>query len=61
MFAYRHLPPRIDFSWSTVPGADAFRLQISRDPEFKEIIIDKTMQETSFSHGNLKPGMWLGG
>ncbi len=59
MLAYRHLPPKVDFSWSPVPGADAFRLQISRDPEFKEIIVDKTLQETSFSHGNMKPGTYF--
>ena len=43
---YRNLPLR--FSWSSLPGAQAYRLQIAPDQNFKTLIVDQsTIQPTA--------------
>jgi hypothetical protein len=55
---YRTLPPKVHFSWKSTSGVDAFHVQISRDPEFREIIVDKKTPDTDFFHGNLSKGRY---
>lgn len=58
IFYYRDLPPRVYFSWASVPGVDAFHFQLAHDSAFKEIILDKKISKTEFIHGNLKKGIY---
>lgn len=40
----------IHFAWEPVPGADTYRIQIAKDPEFQSVILDKVMKETTFDY-----------
>jgi hypothetical protein len=55
---YRNLPPKISFVWAPLQGVEAFHFQIARDPAFKEMVLDKRLGQTEFTHGNLKKGVY---
>lgn len=57
-FYYRKLPPRIRFAWAHQPGAKKFRFILARDPSFENVILEETVGEAFFSHGNLKNGTY---
>lgn len=49
-------PPRVDFRWARVAGAERYRLEIARNRSFDDIVVDDVLSGTSFSHANLAPG-----
>lgn len=55
-FSFRSLPPRIRLAWQPVDGMTGYRLQLSRDREFRELLIDDRLQTSDFYHGNLRAG-----
>jgi len=55
-FSYRSLPPRIKLSWAPRAGGNGYHLQLARDAQFSELIVDEQLAQTSFVHGNLSPG-----
>ena len=50
------LPETVRFSWSDVKNVDGYRILISRDPKFADMVVDDDVLETSFSHDNLSEG-----
>jgi len=59
VFFFRDLPPRVRFSWQPPPDAKSFRLQIARDADFHDLLIDETLTDHRFMHGNLAPGTYF--
>lgn len=59
VFFYRDLPPRIRFQWASPPTATHFRLQVAKDVDFHNLIIDEQLTEKRFTHGNLAPGAYF--
>ena len=57
-FYYRDLPPKIQFSWQTHPGATGYHFVLARDPYFREIVTDDQFHGSRFSHGNLQKGAY---
>lgn len=55
-FYYRDISPQIEFTWEKMKRVDRYRLQIARDVEFSQVIVDETLSETAFSLGNLRDG-----
>jgi hypothetical protein len=55
-FEYRNVPDPIAFSWTPVAKADSYRLRIARDPRFQDLVVDQTLAEPEFHHGNLGIG-----
>jgi hypothetical protein len=53
---FRDMPPRVNFEWRDVSGAQNYRLELARDADFEEIMVDEYLNETSFVHGNLAAG-----
>jgi hypothetical protein len=53
---FRDLPPRVDFEWGNVSRAQNYRLEVARDTNFEEIVVDEYLNETAFTHGNLAEG-----
>lgn len=51
-------PPRIKFRWSQVSNGQNYRLEIAKDPDFEEILVDEFLNDTSFTHGNLSSGQY---
>jgi hypothetical protein len=51
----------IDFSWSPVPTAKAYRVRLSKNPYFSSTVMDRTVQDTEFRMPGLKDGTyyWL--
>jgi hypothetical protein len=58
LYYYRSLPPKVSLAWNTPEGADGYRIFISRDPEFRDIVLEKRLSDPSFDHGNLKEGTY---
>ncbi len=56
---FRDMPPRVNFEWSSVARAQNYRLELARDRNFEEIIVDEYLNETSFVHGNLAAGNYF--
>jgi hypothetical protein len=56
---FRDMPPRVNFEWSPVARAQNYRLELARDANFEEIIVDEYLNETSFVHGNLAAGNYF--
>jgi hypothetical protein len=49
----------VSFSWKGVENAAGYWFQITRDPEFKELVLmQKNIQGTSFRASNLQPGIY---
>lgn len=53
---FRKLPPKIRFTWKPEKPASAYRFMLSRDPEFRQLVVDERVKRTSFTYGNLKKG-----
>ena len=56
IYRYRDLPPQVSFHWNTVPNADGYRLAISRNPEFRGVVLDQRLPGTQFSFGSFNSG-----
>ena len=56
---YRDLPPQLKFEWSALKKATAYRVQLALDEAFKQLIVDETVEETEFTHGNLRNGQYF--
>jgi hypothetical protein len=56
--AYRNVPQKINFNWSSVELADRYHVVIARDPEFSDRIVDDDVIGTEFTHGALGPGTY---
>ena len=56
---FRDMPPRVEFAWGDVAGAQNYRLELARDRKFEEILVDETLGDTSFIHGNLAAGEYF--
>ncbi len=58
-FNYRDLVPQVNFSWNTVTDATDYRIQVARDPGFKQLIVDEVVVQPGFTHGNLRSGEYF--
>jgi hypothetical protein len=58
LVAYRNVPQKIKFSWSSVELADRYHVVIARDPEFSNLIVDDDVIGTEFTHGALGSGTY---
>jgi hypothetical protein len=56
---FRDMPPRVNFEWTRVARAQNYRLELARDANFDDIIVDEYLYETSFVHGNLPAGNYF--
>jgi hypothetical protein len=56
VFPYRSLPPRISMSWQKQAGTRKYHFILAEDRDFTRILVDKTMTNTAFIHGNLREG-----
>ena len=57
--SFRNMPPRVKFEWGSVAGAQNYRLELARDRNFEEILVDETLNDTTFTHGNLAAGEYF--
>ncbi|WP_221249217.1 FecR family protein [Desulfuromonas versatilis] len=57
-FAFRQLSPKVRFDWSMVPQADRYRLEVARDPGFKDVAVNEILSQPGFVHGNLRQGTY---
>ncbi len=57
--SYRDMPPRVKFEWTPVAGAQNYRLELARDRNFEEILVDEYLNGTTFTHGNLPAGEYF--
>ena len=57
--SFRDMPPRVRFEWGRVTGAQNYRLELARDRNFEEILVDEYLNETTFTHGNLSAGEYF--
>ncbi len=57
--SFRSLPPKVTFSWKPTKSATGYRFVLARDPEFRQILLDERLTNTSFAHGNLKNGQYF--
>lgn len=48
--------PKVEFRWTEVAGADAYRVVLARDARFDDVLLDKRVAGPRFVHGNLEPG-----
>ena len=53
---FRKLPPKIRFTWKPEKPASAYRFMLSRDPEFRQLLVDERVTLAWFTYGNLKKG-----
>jgi hypothetical protein len=56
---FRDMPPRVKFEWGAVAGAQNYRLELARDRDFEEIVVDENLNQSSFIHGNLAAGQYF--
>lgn len=49
-------PPKVDFRWGEVASAQNYRIEISRERDFEEVLVDDYFASTSFQHANLASG-----
>ena len=56
---FRDMPPRVKFEWGSVAGAQNYRLELATDRNFEEILVDETLNDTTFTHGNLAAGEYF--
>ncbi len=60
-YLFRSLPTRVRFAWKAAGGAEAFRVVLARDPEFRDTVVDEWVEgggTASFVHGNLPEGSY---
>jgi hypothetical protein len=58
VFNFRNLSPRVEFEWDEEPRFSKYRVLISTDPEFENIVHDEILEESRFTHGNLSAGTY---
>ena len=56
LFAYRDLPPRIRFAWTTAEGGGRYRFVLAKDRDFNDVVNEERLSSPTFTHGNLKHG-----
>jgi hypothetical protein len=56
---YRELPQRVRFQWAAGKAGSGYHLQIARDRAYREIVLDRVLDEPEFVHGNLKQGSYF--
>lgn len=56
LFAYRSLPPRVQLTWQPLPGMNEYHLQLARDAQFQDLVLNERLREAKFVHGNLRDG-----
>ncbi|MBE0501716.1 MAG: hypothetical protein IBX47_09765 [Desulfuromonadales bacterium] len=56
VFCYRDLPPRLQMRWQTSIDLTQYHLQLARDRQFSNLILDERLNESTFAHGNLSAG-----
>lgn len=55
-YVYRDLPPVVEFSWKAMQAIGHYHLQIARDADFGDVVVDEKIKATRFTHGNLGAG-----
>ena len=55
---FRDIPPRVEFRWGNVDGAQNYRLELAKDARFEEILVDEYLRDAAFTHGNLAAGTY---
>lgn len=55
-YVYRDLPPVIEFRWKRLPAISHYHLQIARDADFSEIVVDERLNDSRFAHGSIRAG-----
>ena len=55
---FRKLPPKIKFKWKSEKPVSGYRFMLSRDPQFRQLVVDERVKRASFTHGNLKKGTY---
>jgi hypothetical protein len=53
---YREFPGPVVLKWTDVQEADAYHLQVARDRDFQQLLIDEKLEGSSYRHGNLRQG-----
>jgi hypothetical protein len=53
---FREFPPTVVFRWGGTDGAELQRLLVARDPAFREVVFDETVDGDSLALGSLPPG-----
>lgn len=56
---YRELPQRVSFRWGSARAGSEYRLQLSRDRAFREVLLDRRLGQPEFMHGNLRKGEYF--
>ncbi|MGB5246970.1 MAG: hypothetical protein WBN34_10515 [Woeseia sp.] len=56
---FMNTPPRVAFRWRDVENAKKYRLEIAQDKGFEEILVDESLENNSFVHGNLPEGEYF--
>lgn len=59
IFAYRSLPPQVQLAWESRHELTGYRIQLARDRQFHDIVLDEKLKQAEFSHGNLQPGEYF--
>ncbi len=57
-YTYRNVPQEVEFTWNAAGNADRYRIVISRDPDFSELVVDDEVMGTTFTHGALGSGTY---
>lgn len=47
---------KIDFTWLKSPGAKSYQLEVARDENFKDLVLQKKLQDPGFEWNKLSPG-----
>ncbi|HEY4484871.1 MAG TPA: hypothetical protein VI702_00905 [Nitrospiria bacterium] len=55
-FYYRDFPKQIHLSWNRDSSHKKYHLQIARDPQFRDRILDEVTAQNTFMYGNLRSG-----
>ncbi len=55
---YRDLPPKVRFSWDAEADVEMYHFVLSRDPDFRELLVNERLREREFVYGNLKEGRY---
>lgn len=58
-FTYSLVPPEVRLEWEDVAAADGYQVQIARDSEFGDLVLDTTVQAAALVHGNLVSGRYF--
>ncbi|PLY01889.1 MAG: hypothetical protein C0623_04830 [Desulfuromonas sp.] len=58
-FPYRSLPPRVRLTWQRQTEVSGYHLLLARNADFTEILIDQSLRQPEFVHGNLRAGEYF--